>query len=106
MFQVSSREGVQQSVLKIAELLKKYGDSFLQGEPSFYGELEEANRRASAEYAKRQARDRVRKRAEAAWSEKDFARVVDLYGSIRDELGDIESNRFRYACKHTGPTDA
>jgi hypothetical protein len=101
MFQVSSREGVQRLVPRVAEILKKYGDPFLRGDASFYAQLDEANRRASAEYTQRQLVDRTRKNANAAWSEKDFARVVKLYRSIRNELIEIERKRLSYAEKKT-----
>lgn len=82
---------------KVAELLKKYGDPFLRGDASFYAQLEERNRRASAEYGKRQLLEGVRKDAGAAWSEKDFDRVVKLCQRIRDELTEIETKRLAYA---------
>jgi hypothetical protein len=104
MFQVCSREGVQQIVPKVAELLRKYGDSFLRGDIRFYEQLDEANRRASAEYAKRQLLEGVRKNADAAWSAKHFGRVAELYGTMRDELTIIEAKRLAYAEKQTRPS--
>ncbi|HLN02441.1 MAG TPA: hypothetical protein VK335_24350 [Bryobacteraceae bacterium] len=97
MFQVSSREGVQQFVPRVAELVRKYGDPFLLGDKAFYRQLEEANRRASAEFTKRQVLEDIRKQAEASWSEKDFARVVELCKSMRADLTEIETRRLRYA---------
>lgn len=101
MFQVSSREGVRQFVPKVAELLKKYGDPFLKGDATFYRQLEEANRRASAQYTRRQHLEDARKEANAAWLKKDFARMVNLYQTFRDELTEIEAKRLLYAEKQT-----
>jgi hypothetical protein len=99
MFQVSSREGVQQFVPKVAELLKKYGERFLRGDPEFYDELAKANERASADYTRRQLIEGVRKKANSAWAEKNYRRVVDLYQPLREDLTEIESRRLAYAEK-------
>lgn len=100
MFQVSSGEGVGEFVPKVAELVKKYGAPFLLGDPGFYNELEKANQRASAEYTKRQLLETTRRHAESAWSEKNYAQVVDLYRPIREDLTGIEARRLAYAEKH------
>jgi hypothetical protein len=99
MFQVSSREGVQRFVPKVAELLKKYGNPFFQGDAAFYDGLEEADRLASVEYTRRQRLEGVRKKANAAWSEKDLPRVAELYRTMRDQLTEIETKRLAYAEK-------
>jgi hypothetical protein len=99
MFQVSSREGVQRLVPRVAELLKEYGDPFLNGDPAFYRRLDEANRRASAEYTWQQLLQDTRKSADTAWSGKNYSRVVELYQTMRDELSNIEANRLAYAEK-------
>lgn len=99
IFQVSSREGVQRLVPRVAELLKKYGKPFLRGDPAFYERLDEANRRASAEYTRRQLLEGVRKQANAAWAQKSFSRVTELYRSMPDQLTDIEAKRLAYAEK-------
>ncbi len=99
IFQVSSREGVQRLVPRVAELLRKYGDLFLGGDADFYKQLDEANQRASAEYARQHLLRDVRKQAEAAWSEKAFARLIKLYESIQKELTAIEAKRLAYAQK-------
>jgi hypothetical protein len=99
MFQVSSREGVQRIVPGVAELLRKYGEPFLRGDLSFYKQLDKANGRASAEHTRQQLIRRIREQAEAAWSGKSFARVIELYQSIHSELTMIERKRLAFARK-------
>jgi len=106
MFQVSSREGVQQLVPKVAGLLKKYGEPFLRGDPEFYDELAKANERASSEYTRRQLVERTRKDADTAWAGKQYARVVDLYQPLREDLTEIETKRLAYAEKKVRLTPA
>lgn len=99
MFQVSTPAAVEPMVPKVAELLKKYGDRFLEGDAGFYNDLEVANERASQEYTRRLIVERTKSQAGCAWTEKDYARVVDLYQPIREELTQIELKRLAYAEK-------
>jgi len=66
MFQVSSREGVQKFVPKVAELVKKYGAPFLTGSAAFYDDLAGANERASITYERQQISNRIRNEGDAA----------------------------------------
>jgi hypothetical protein len=100
MFQVSTIEGVLEFVPKVAELIKKYGCDFLRGDSIFYDQLERVNKRRAIEYTKRQNLDQIRKKAEAAWSRKDFSAVVRFYQSITTDLTEIESKRLAYARTH------
>jgi hypothetical protein len=102
MFQVSTREGVQNIVPRVAGLVKRYGDPFLSGRPAFYDELQKANERASIAYEREQALARIRKEANAAWATKEFARVVELLQPVRNDLTEVESKRLTYAEKHIG----
>ncbi len=92
MFQVSSREGVQNIVPKVSELMKKYGDPFLSGRPGFYAELEKANERE-------QMLVRIREEAAAAWKAKQFSRVAGSLEPVRADLSEIESKRLAFAEK-------
>ena len=102
MFQVSSREGVQNMVPKVAELVKRYGDPFLLGRPAFYASLEKANERASVSYEHEQMLTLIRREAETAWTAKNFGRVAELLQPVRADLTEVESKRLAYAEKHVG----
>lgn len=97
MFQVSSREGVQEFVPKVAELVKKYGAPFLRGDVAFYDELGEDNKRAVLEFARQQQLKDIRKSAELAWHAKDYGQVVELYGPVRKDLTEVEAKKLAYA---------
>jgi hypothetical protein len=102
MFQVSTRNGVRNIVPKVAELVKKYGDPFLSGQPAFYDELQKANERASVAYEQEQMLNRIRAEADAAWKARDFARVAELLQPVRACLTEVASKRLAYAEKHVG----
>jgi hypothetical protein len=99
MFQVSSRDGVQRFVPKVAELVKKYADHFLRGDHAFYDGLEKVNARRADEFTRQQGLARKRKTAEAAWQEKNYPKVVELYSSMREDLTSVEAGRLSYAAK-------
>jgi len=99
MFQVSTREGVQNIVPKVAALVRKYGDPFLSGRPAFYNELQKANEQSSVAYEREQMLTRIRKEADAAWTAKEFSRVAELLEPVRGDLTEVEDKRLSYAEK-------
>jgi hypothetical protein len=104
MFQVSTREGVQNIVPKVAALVKKYGDPFLSGHPAFYDDLQKANEHASVAYEREQMSSRIRKEADAAWTAKNFVRVAELLQPVRSDRNKVERKRLAYAEKHSSAT--
>lgn len=100
MFQVSSSEGVMEFVPKVAELIKKYGGEFLSGDPLFYDQFEIIGKHRAIEFAKKQNLTHIRRSAEVAWVNKDFAKVAELYGFIgNNDLTEIEKKRLSYSQK-------
>ncbi len=102
MFQVRTREGVQNVVPRVAGLVQRYGDPFLSGHPAFYDELQKVNERASVTFEREQMLTRLRKEADAAWMAKEFARVAELLQPVRADLTEVETKRLAYAEKHVG----
>lgn len=97
MFQVSSSEGVQEFVSKLALLVKKYGTPFLKGDATAYQAALEARSRAAADYVKQMNLRDVHRKAEAAWQAKDYGQVVELYGPLRKDLTEVEAKKLAYA---------
>jgi len=104
MFQVSSREGVQQFVPKLADLVRRYAEPFLRGNTTAYTEVLEARSRAARDYERQVQLDDLRRRVETAWNSKDFAGVVELYGSVGPDMTSVEAKRLAYAEKQV-PAD-
>ncbi len=98
-FQVSSREGVQEFVPKLAHLVQKYGAPFLKANATAYCAVHEARSRGAVEYEKQVNLRDVRKRAETAWHAKDYTQIVELYGPVREELTEVEAEKLAYAEK-------
>lgn len=98
-FQVSSREGVQEFVPKLAHLVQKYGVPFLKADAGAYCAVHEARSRGAGEYEKQVNLRNVRRRAETAWHAKDYTQIVELYGPVREELTEVEAEKLAYAEK-------
>ena len=98
-FQVSSREGVQEFVPKLAHLVQKYGAPFLKADATAYCAVHEARSRGAVEYEKQVNLRDVRRRAETAWHAKDYTQIVELYGPVREELTEVEAEKLAYAEK-------
>jgi hypothetical protein len=100
IFQASTREGVQQFVPKLAELVQKYATPFLEGDPAAYQSAADSLRRGSALCEKEMQLRRVREQADAAWHDKDYGQVVSLYEPFQEDLTQSEGMRLEYAKKH------
>jgi hypothetical protein len=99
VFQVSSREGVQEFVPKLAGLVRKYAQPFLRGDPEAFGAAAERSRRASARYLRDIELGRMREKGDAAWHAKDYERVINLYERFLEDLTRSEGMRLEYAKK-------
>jgi hypothetical protein len=97
MFQVSSREGVQEFVLKVAALVEKYAIPFLRGKEDAYCAALESRAKRYADEVKDGNLRVVRSRADVAWQANDQAQVVELYDSIREDLTEVEVKKLAYA---------
>jgi len=97
MFQVSSREGIKEFVPKLACLLEKYGVPFLRPDANAYRAVEVIRSQAAVEYEKQVCLQDLRRKAEAAWHAKDYARVIELYSPVREELTEVEAKKLVYA---------
>jgi hypothetical protein len=97
MFQVSSREGVQEFVPKLAALVKKYATPFLQGDEDAYRTALESRAKRYADEVKEGNLRALRSKADAAWQAKDYVQVVALYGPLRDGLTEVDAKKLAYA---------
>jgi len=99
-FQVSSREGVQSFVPKLAALVKKHAKLLLKGDLAAFDTAFEIQSERARSYAKEVNLTSVRAKAEGAWHGKDYAKVAELYGQVRDGLTGVEAKRLAYAEQH------
>lgn len=97
MFQVSTREGVQEFVPKLAALVRKYAIPLLRNDDSAWNAALDLQGRRWDEYVKEVNLAALREKAEAAWHAKDYVRVVELYEPVRQDLTEVEAKKLAYA---------
>ena len=105
MFQVSSREGVRTFVPKLAALVREYALPFLRGDEHAYRSARESRAKRYTDEAREGNLRVVRSKADAAWQARDYAHVAELYGSIRQELTEVEAKKLAYAEQHALTTE-
>jgi hypothetical protein len=96
-FQVSSREGVQEFVPKLATLVKRHAPPFLRGDAAAFDSAFEIQSERWKDEVKQGNLATTRSKAEAAWHAKDYAQVIELYGPVRDDLTEVEAKKLGYA---------
>lgn len=99
-FQASDPDRVVACVKTIAELIQKYGQSALTGEPATYRRMAKVARHRNEVYTKQVVQTPVRKAAEEAWHHHDYPKVRELYESIESDLTSTEKAKLKYAKDH------
>lgn len=98
-FCVLTRERVREFVPKLADLFRRYAGRFLRCDAAVYQAAWQARSTWSVQYEKHVKLRIVRYQAELARQEKRFAKLVELYESIGDDLTEVEVRRLAYARK-------
>lgn len=98
-FQSSSRDGVRSCVEAAARLVKENYGPLLRGDPIALKRVQVFSSRRNEEYTREVVQQPIRESADRAWRAKDFAMVVQCYGSIRKDLTPTERRRLEYAEK-------
>jgi hypothetical protein len=102
-FQASTRERVQMLVPKLAEYVREYARPIFEGNLSIFESLHNLRSKKSEEYIKEMYLSQIREEAENAWHEKNYAKLVELYSSMKDDLTSVEVKKLQYAQKHLKP---
>jgi hypothetical protein len=98
-FQVHTFDSVKKFVSEIARLTKEYASPPLSGDHMFFHRLSELRTQRSNEYLKGIRLNRTRTDVEAAWHQKNYPRVIELYDSMHEDLTPAEAKRLAYAKK-------
>jgi len=90
------------AVTEWAYQLREYGDAVLRGASQAFDMLQKQSKNSRKQFIEGNRRRQAHYDAEKAWREKDYAKVVQLYALIQEELSVIESKRLEYAKKRLG----
>lgn len=99
-FQASDLQGVHRCVHAVAELVASHYGLLLKGDEAVFGRVAAQTAEAARALTKDVVQRPVREAAEKAWHAKNYAKVSELYNSIRDDLSPMERKRLKYADKH------
>lgn len=99
-FQASNQKALRGCIHMIADLVAKHYRPMLAGDLAVLDRVAAYSSEKNAAYTRQLVEQPVRDAADKAWREKDYVRVRELYGSIRDSLTPVERKRLEYAEKH------
>ena len=102
-FQASEPAAIDTSVGAIAGILKDYGEGAIGGDREAYKRMRYHAEVRNQLYTKQIVQEPVRAAAEEAWRHHDYVKVRELYGSIEDDLTQVEVGRLRYARSRKRP---
>ena len=100
-FQASTHDRVIACIQAIAQLLRRFGEAVLAGDPMAYQQMEQIARRRNKACTNQIVQRPIRMSAEDAWRNHDYAKVRDLYDSIEADLTPVEKKRLAYARSHS-----
>lgn len=101
-YSARSAEGVAEGVRQLAALFHRYVDAGLLDEPKLFESLRVDRETWKQGFALEVNLTQVRRKLEAAWHSKDYAKVVELLKPLRDALTPTELQKLDYAEKHAG----
>ncbi len=96
LWRAETRDAVQTLVPKLAELVRRFADPFLRGDPEAIKSLRKMNKEA---YAVWRSNAPKRHQATLAWEAKDFEGVAAIYETFENELYAEEKERLAEARK-------
>jgi len=101
LVQVTSNDALASFVAQFAQMLRKYGESFVAGSEQSFAELAEQRRREVQTYALERDLRIARAEAETAWRKKDYPAVVKALKPLRAALTAAEVGKLEFAEKQS-----
>jgi hypothetical protein len=99
-FQASTHERVQMLVPKLAEYVREYARPIFEGDSKIFESLSNLRRKKSEDLIREMRLSQIRDKATTAWHKKDYAKLIELYNSMKDDLTQVEIKKLEYAKKH------
>jgi hypothetical protein len=96
-------EGMQEFVSQLASMVERDAEPSLTGDALFFEQLSRFRVEKSDAYLRELKLKNARRAANAAWHDKDYARVIELYEPLQAALTPAELKKLAYARKHLNP---
>lgn len=98
-FAATTQSGIAEGLTRLVELVKRYGEPALQGDPEFFAALESQRKAWAERYALDVLAEHVRPKAETAFREGNYREAADLYEKIAPRLSPAEQKKLATARK-------
>lgn len=92
-------DNIEHVVEILADRIRRYAAPFLKDEPGTYDRLHVSQTEASKRYTDQMTLRQARTKAEMAWREKDFRRVIAALAPVEAMLSQAEKRKLAYAKK-------
>jgi hypothetical protein len=89
-YAATTPHGIVAGVTQLEELVRRYGDRALRGDPAFFTMLEERRKAWAEEYALDALAKQLRPKAQAAFQQGNYREAAELYERIRPRLSMAE----------------
>ncbi len=104
-FQASNAEDVRKSVIDVAMYVEKFYGPLLRNDSDAFQRLESACRLFGEQYERESILKDIRLKAEKAWKNKEYEKVVKLFKPYHSELKKTEIAKLEYSLKHINYLD-
>jgi hypothetical protein len=96
LVRIQAEEDCRPPLMKLADLLRKYGSLFLAGDPDTYASFEKYMRRRTAEYNAQNRETEavvaaIYRSADEAWKSQDYLKVIVLYGKLAEMFPQVNN---------------
>lgn len=99
-FQMANENELEPFIKKLADDTRIYAKVALTGDKLYFKKLDKIRNTKSQAYLKNVQLKNTRQKADEAWKQGEFGRVIVLYKSIEQHLNEIEKGKLEYAIKH------
>ena len=96
-YTATTEGGLAEGLARLARLVKRYGESALQGDPKVYEALENQRRSWSEKYSLDVLEDQVRPRAVEAFRLGNYKEAAELFEQIQARLTPAELKKLAFA---------
>jgi hypothetical protein len=100
-YEATKPESVKKFVRELARLVKEYATPALLGDHACFEKVAAVQLLRSRSLLLDSDLQRAKREVEAAWREKDFKRIVEVYEPLKEHLTLAEAKKLEYAKKKT-----
>ena len=100
VFQASTSASLENCIIKLASWVSGCAMTYLSNNKFSFKRVSDLREKESSKYQLEIELMDIRRKARLAWKNKDYSRVVDLYGPVKHSIEDSERKRLEFAIKN------